>query len=237
MTEKPFIHEEMPPAEQPIDSEEDIREELRQFIGQGGDLEGLVGYFRSFVAEHRRISSLDSLTGVLNRGALMEKAELLFEQARDSVSQQHERTRIDLSVCMIDLDNFKSINDTYGHAAGDAVLKAAADAIRGALREGDLVGRYGGEEFTVVFMSPGHDIGKERVIVAERIRRAIEAAQAEYKGKAIPMTASIGTAKYKPGQTLNELISEADVAMYAAKKAGKNRSEVYEMMEKAPAGR
>ncbi len=133
-----------------------------------------------------------------------------------------DRQRRHLSVMMIDIDHFKRFNDTYGHEAGDVVLKQFAQTLKGALREGELIARYGGEEFTVVM----HGTAREAMTLAERLRRAVASlsfAQFTHNGEDVKITMSIGIAEFpSSGHTLEEILKAADVALYQAKNAGRN---------------
>ncbi|HEX4945065.1 MAG TPA: diguanylate cyclase [Blastocatellia bacterium] len=133
-----------------------------------------------------------------------------------------DRQRRHLSVMMIDIDYFKRFNDTYGHEAGDVVLKHFAQALKGALREGELIARYGGEEFTVVM----HGNAREAMTLAERLRRAVASlsfSQFTNNGEDVKITMSIGIAEFpNSGHTLEEILKAADLALYQAKDAGRN---------------
>jgi diguanylate cyclase (GGDEF)-like protein len=133
-----------------------------------------------------------------------------------------DRQRRHLSVMMIDIDYFKRFNDTYGHEAGDVVLKQFAQALKGALREGELIARYGGEEFTVVM----HGTAREAMTLAERLRRAVASlsfSQFTNNGEDVRITMSIGIAEFpSSGHTLEEILKASDVALYQAKDAGRN---------------
>jgi diguanylate cyclase (GGDEF)-like protein len=160
-----------------------------------------------------RQAMVDSLTGLANRRSLEES--LRTELAR--------ATRFGDSVCVVlaDLDDFKSVNDKYGHAAGDEVLKAFAGALRKTARESDVAGRWGGEEFALVL--PGTDAaGGARL--AERARTAIEERHVEMpNGDLCAVTASFGVAAFPESHELGEILAAADSALYAAKGQGKNR--------------
>ncbi|MFP3569016.1 diguanylate cyclase [Paraburkholderia sp. SIMBA_030] len=126
-----------------------------------------------------------------------------------------------LSVLILDLDHFKHINDTYGHPAGDAVLKSVAARVLACLREVDVLARYGGEEFIVRL--PATTLA-EAATVGERIRSAIASEKVSYAGQLIAVTASIGAAQVRVGATNHEaLVHEADEALYDAKSNGRNR--------------
>jgi diguanylate cyclase (GGDEF)-like protein len=160
-----------------------------------------------------RQAMVDSLTGLANRRSLEES--LRSELARAA------RFADTVSVVLADLDDFKQVNDRYGHAAGDEVLKAFATALRKTVRESDVAGRWGGEEFALVL--PGTDApGGARL--AERARAAIEASRVEMpNGDLISVTASFGVAAFPESREISEILEAADAALYAAKDGGKNR--------------
>jgi diguanylate cyclase (GGDEF)-like protein len=160
-----------------------------------------------------RQALVDSLTGLANRRSVEET--LRGELARAS--------RFGNEVCVVfaDLDFFKLVNDKYGHAAGDEVLKAFAAALRETVRESDVAGRWGGEEFALVLTGTG-SLGGARL--AERARVAIESRKVEMPtGEQVSVTASFGVASYPETQELGELLAAADSALYEAKRSGRNR--------------
>jgi diguanylate cyclase (GGDEF)-like protein len=166
-----------------------------------------------------RDAIVDALTGLYNRRQL----DLLL--ARElSQAARHKRP---LGVMLIDLDHFKKLNDLYGHAAGDRVLREVAQALKGRVRLDDSPCRYGGEELAVLL--PATDAAGARV-VGEDLRRAIRGLQITHEGQALPMvTASFGIATFPyHGATAEELIRNADRALYAAKAAGRDRIVVSE---------
>lgn len=154
----------------------------------------------------------DPLTGLLNRRAIIEHLEYQVVQCR--------RAFRPFVILLADLDDFKRVNDTYGHQVGDEALKNATDRIRSAVREQDLVSRWGGEEFLLMLPGTGLDGGAE---AAEKIRRNVDASRVVYEGRPITVTISIGVAAYRPSMTLDDCIKAADDALYAAKRAGRNR--------------
>ncbi len=155
---------------------------------------------------------LDPLTEVNNRLYL------------DLVRQKLKKSKGSVSVLMIDIDNFKNVNDTYGHLVGDIVLKNVAKTIKNNVKISDEVIRYGGEEFLVIAYRCDLKTGK---IVAERLRKKVE--KIKIKGYPdIHITVSIGVACHHPGDDLFSTIEKADKAMYQAKRLGKNRVELWE---------
>jgi len=171
----------------------------------------------------------DSLTGAYNRGKLNSYIEEQFEQAT-------QRTQA-LGVIFFDVDHFKALNDTHGHAAGDAVLIALAQTVEKQSPDGALVGRYGGEEFVVVL--PGHD-RKASARVAEHLRTVVEAMTVTCDDNlTLTITASMGVAAYDGTRFFRlprQLVEAADKAVYAAKSAGRNCVRVFTPREPAVAG-
>ena len=151
----------------------------------------------------------DSLTGLFNRRAFFDLAA--------QIEQKHEK----FSILMIDIDHFKAINDTYGHAVGDDVLRTVAQTIEATIRRSDVVGRIGGEEFSV-FLPNTEVAGAQQL--AETLRREIEKTQIEIDGVLLKVTASIGVAtKSLEQETMQAIQQHADQAMYEAKRGGRNR--------------
>jgi diguanylate cyclase (GGDEF)-like protein len=166
------------------------------------------------------LSARDALTGLYNRWYVMEKIE--------SEMNRSLRHGSPVAVLMIDIDHFKRVNDTWGHAAGDLVLKSVGQVLRDSCRIYDVPGRYGGEEFCVVL--PETALGSSPA-VAERIRTRVAAAMVPAGGSAINVTASIGIAGIDDDTadailTANALIDRADRALYVAKHRGRNRVEL-----------
>jgi diguanylate cyclase (GGDEF)-like protein len=163
-----------------------------------------------------QLATIDSLTGLYNRRHIFELGEHEFQRAR--------RYNRPLSAIMLDIDDFKQVNDSYGHAIGDQVLRAVAACCHDNLREIDLMGRYGGDEFLVFLLENGLD---ETRHVAERLRRCLADLPMVTDGGAVRVTISLGAATLTADcPSLTALLSDADAALYAAKKAGKNRVEV-----------
>ncbi len=188
-----------------------------------GSVAGLVVVFRD-VTERKVAQELlrvqatrDFLTGLWNRAAILDLLEKELNRSR------REETAV--SLAFIDLDHFKQINDTYGHQAGDAVLRAASDKMRAMMRPYDLVGRYGGEEFVIVL--PGCDEANLRKL-CERLRGILADTSVEYEKKTISWTVSVGAAMANPAKKteVDLLLRAADLALYRAKTGGRNRVEL-----------
>ncbi|HSI45880.1 MAG TPA: GGDEF domain-containing protein [Methylophilus sp.] len=181
------------------------------------------------------IATLDGLTGVLNRRGLQEAANRM-----QAVSQ---RISLPMGLLIVDLDYFKKVNDVYGHLVGDMVLKSCAANIRAALRGGDVIGRYGGEEFCILLPNTGE---QEAMVLAERIRRTIEVTPVSIAGvesmsadtHAIKCTVSVGAVSSETvGYALEGMFAAADQNLYKAKQNGRNRvaSNIELLMTQPPA--
>ncbi len=165
--------------------------------------------------EVQRLAVTDDLTGAHNRRHLFELAEMEFRQAT--------RYLRPLAAIMFDIDRFKDINDRYGHAIGDLVLRWVADHCRAVVRKADVWGRYGGEEFAVLLPETGL---KGAVEMAERLRSRVAAGPIETPRGPVPVTISLGVAELQESmRDVHALIDRADAAMYFAKRTGRNRVE------------
>ena len=175
-------------------------------------------------AEILKHATLDALTGFNNRRQLEERIKQEVSSAK--------RQKRNLCAIMTDVDFFKSANDTYGHAVGDLVLKTIARVIKMQLRDYDIAGRYGGEEFSIIL--PYTNLS-EAQMVAERLRKAVEKTKidiskvnSDVTEKNIGVTISLGVAEYSTDDDENTLLQKADKALYKAKENGRNRVESYE---------
>jgi diguanylate cyclase (GGDEF)-like protein len=196
---------------------------IRRLVQHRTELEALVvERTRELAESHERMRELaftDSLTGAMSRRAI-------FDLAEHELAQQRRHGGA-LTLVMLDLDHFKRVNDTHGHPAGDALLRGLVQRLRTRIRDGDCIGRYGGEEFLLVL--PGLSLGEPGAL--ERIdawRRAV-AEQPFDIGAAAPLTVtcSMGAASLAfAEETLESLIARIDAALYRAKAAGRNRVEV-----------
>ncbi|WP_304543983.1 ABC transporter substrate-binding protein [Sulfurimonas microaerophilic] len=163
----------------------------------------------------KELAHTDALTGIHNRGYFMELAEQLFKVAK--------RNNSPFQLLSLDIDYFKDVNDTYGHQVGDEVLKLFADKIGSLLRESDIFGRIGGEEFVICLQNTTHE---GALLFAEKILKEIRALQyINNKGESISFTVSIGVAELQGDKTLLQLLRESDEALYRAKEAGRDRVE------------
>nr|WP_255457778.1 GGDEF domain-containing protein [Rhodanobacter sp. K2T2] len=163
--------------------------------------------------ELRLLARIDPLTGVSNRLAINEATTLMLAHSA--------RYRQPLGVLMLDADHFKSVNDRFGHNGGDKVLRSLVFSIRATLRDSDLIGRVGGEEFVV--LSPGADLAGA-MLLAERVRSTVEKTPLVIDGQSLALTVSVGVAV----AAINDrdgaaLLQRADAALYEAKRAGRNR--------------
>ncbi|WP_460122610.1 GGDEF domain-containing protein [Pseudomonas sp. H3_G09] len=171
--------------------------------------------FREHLEEQRQKALIDPLTGLPNRAAWSERLEHEIQQW-----QQHGNT---LSLAMLDLDHFKRINDSYGHLAGDKVLKIIATVLRKRLRGTDFIARFGGEEFVLLLPATPPAVGAK---LLETLRAAIEACPFHFKGERVTITISMGLASFRTGEHSDLVLKRADQALYRAKNAGRNRVEL-----------
>jgi diguanylate cyclase (GGDEF)-like protein/PAS domain S-box-containing protein len=181
---------------------------------------------QSLVSEHvelRRLAFQDGLTGLSNRRHFDAELERIWN---------HAESRDAIAVLMVDVDDFKSFNDSYGHLAGDACLQRVAGAIAEVRRDFDVAARYGGEEFALVLTQIDASGAQQ---VAERIRRSVEALHIPHQGSPFGVvTASIGIAVGAGQQHANDVVAAADTALYAAKRDGRNRIRLATAIQSVP---
>jgi len=176
-------------------------------------------------AEIERLSKLDKLTGLLNRMALDEEMDRELRRAQRYIHP--------LTMLVVDLDHFKSVNDTYGHLGGDEVLRIMGERLRQKLRDTDVVGRYGGEEFVILLPETKLPAALK---LADELRQLIEATPVRFNETEIAITASIGVATLEEGVLAGkELFAHADSALYHAKHFGRNRVSCMENGKVRPA--
>lgn len=178
--------------------------------------------------EMRNLASYDSLTGLLSRHAF-------FESANSHISLANRNKSL-FVVMLVDLDHFKSINDQYGHPAGDAVLKLFADVVNSVARRSDIVGRLGGEEFAIILPTTSTE---EALEFSARLHKAVNQAVLKFGDALIDYTVSIGLAPSTTARVnnLDNLLTRADLALYQAKRNGRNQTLVFnENTERAATG-
>ncbi|MFJ4063692.1 diguanylate cyclase [Pseudomonas sp. NPDC089996] len=168
--------------------------------------------YREHLEEQRQKALIDPLTGLPNRAAWTEQVE------REMLDWQENGGH--LAMAILDLDHFKRINDSYGHLAGDKVLKIVADQLRKRLRARDFIARFGGEEFVLLLPQTSPAAAAQ---VAEALRAAIEACPFHFKGQRVVITTSIGLSAFRSGERGDQVLKRADAALYRAKDQGRNR--------------
>ena len=183
-------------------------DEHRQFILGAQELTPLIVDLRT-IAATRSAATTDALTGLANRAAIVERLNTMLATGKIGTG----------SVLLLDIDHFKRVNDALGHAAGDEVLRRVSKIISASVREIDVAGRIGGEEFLVVMVGATRDIA---LTVGERLRLAVSLSGLRHND-GDPITVSIGAASASAGDTADTLLARADLALYEAKNAGRNR--------------
>ena len=158
-----------------------------------------------------RMATTDGMTGLTNHRTFKERASEALARAN--------RSGRPLSVILTDIDHFKKVNDTHGHAVGDEVIKAVANVLASSARDIDIVARYGGEEFAIVLEECDDE---SAVTIAERIREKVKELLFDGADGEFSVTLSLGVARYE-GQSLADLVDEADQALYAAKRGGRDQ--------------
>ncbi|BBL71103.1 biofilm regulation diguanylate cyclase SiaD [Methylogaea oryzae] len=162
----------------------------------------------------REESLRDSLTGLGNRRMLQNRLK--------AEASRLDRYRLPLTLVMVDVDHFKAINDTHGHDAGDKVLATIARVFEAGLRDYDICGRWGGEEFLIIMPEQASDVAGD---IVERLRQTVESTNIRIGEQVIGVTASFGIAHRHPGEDVAETLQRADQALLTAKRAGRNRCE------------
>ncbi len=180
------------------------------------ELEELINQLQQDKEKLEEIAYKDPLTGLYNRRFFLEHAKKIFEHAK--------RYNDPFSVILMDIDNFKRINDTYGHDIGDIVLKEFSEVIKQASRSSDIPARWGGEEFIIMLPTTDSNGAKH---LAERIRKMFKEVSVKVGNEEVRTTVSIGVSQYNGHSRLEDIIKEADEALYRAKRSGKDRVEIY----------
>jgi diguanylate cyclase len=178
------------------------------------ELEAKANQLNDQLKDEQRLSSVDALTNIPNR--------LAYEQRLGEELERWKRFKQPTCLAVFDVDHFKRINDTYGHRAGDRVLRAVADRLAARIRRTDFIARYGGEEF--VLLLPGTPI-QNALGLLEDLRRSIASVGFHYRGTPIAITVSGGVTEFTPNDTAARAFDRADKALYQAKQNGRNRVE------------
>lgn len=160
----------------------------------------------------QKLALRDSLTGLYNHG--------YFKEVLEQEIRQAQRYDDDLSLLLLDLDDFKETNDTYGHQAGDRILRELSEVLQGNIRKSDIVARYGGEEFAVILINTDLEGAVKK---GKELKEVIAGMEVNYEGAGIPITTSVGAASLNPEDSAKELINKADQELYEAKNSGKDK--------------
>ncbi len=188
----------------------------RSILDMAQELEATLNQLKSERDQFEEMAYTDPLTGLANRRFFMKEAEQFFQYAR--------RYNEPITLIMLDIDDFKLINDTHGHDVGDKVLKNLAQVIRNNIRKSDIAARYGGEEFIILLPSTDEN---GALLVAERIRQDFKNTSVSINGESVSTTVSVGIATMGESNEFEELIKKADSALYEAKKQGKDKVVVF----------
>lgn len=193
--------------------DDQVSERLKTMVERIQVMEVEAQTFRTHLEEQRQQAMIDSLTGLANRAGLQKRMDEEYERWQRYGGQ--------LLLVVLDVDHFKSINDRFGHLAGDKVLRLISMQLSRRLRKTDYIGRFGGEEFVVLM--PGTSL-EQGAIALEELRAGIEASPFHFKNEPVPVTISIGYTQFSHGDTLDSVFERADQAMYRAKDQGRNRA-------------
>ncbi|EKT4521309.1 diguanylate cyclase [Pseudomonas putida] len=194
--------------------EQELASRLQGLVERVQNMEQEALGYREHLEEQRQKALLDPLTGLPNRAAWSERVE-----------QEVKKWQVqggNLLMAILDLDHFKRINDSYGHLAGDKVLKIVAGQLRKRLRGQDFIARFGGEEFVLLLPQTVPEVGAK---LAEVLRATVEACPFHFKGERVVITTSIGFSAFRVGERADQVLKRADAALYRAKDQGRNRVE------------
>jgi diguanylate cyclase len=203
-----YLEEEQAWHQQAEQGEQALRERLDQLEEESTEL-------RLRMLEAHHLALLDAVTGLPNR--------LAYEERVEQELARWKRFDSPLTLLIWDVDDFKKINDRYGHQAGDKALKVIAQSLQARLRETDFIARFGGEEFVCLLCGAQ---GEEALRVAEQMHQSVESNGFHSKGKPVRVTISCGLSSFQEGDSLEKVFSRADKALYKAKRSGKNRCEL-----------
>jgi diguanylate cyclase len=203
-----YLEEEQHWHKQAEEGEQALRERLNQLEEESTEL-------RSRMVEAHHMALLDAVTGLPNR--------LAYEERMEQELARWKRFGSPLTMLVWDVDDFKKINDRYGHQAGDKALRVIAQSLKTRLRETDFIARFGGEEFVCLLCGAE---GEEALSVAEEMRQSVESNGFHSQGKPVVVTISCGLSNFRKGDEVEQVFSRADKALYQAKRKGKNRCEL-----------
>jgi diguanylate cyclase len=184
----------------------------KNIVNKLNKVESEVSELKSSLYQAHEQAFIDPLTGVANRRAFDERIKLEFGRWK--------RNKEPLALAVLDVDHFKSINDTYGHPVGDKVLRTICQVIDKKVRESDFFGRVGGEEFAIIFVGSDLDNALKRL---EQFRKSVESCKFGLKGKRVMITMSVGCALFNDDETPDIVYERADLALLKAKKTGRNK--------------
>jgi len=195
--------------------ETELTHQLADMQSKLDEMESLAELAQHAIEEQRKKAMHDALTGLPNREAYQERVEQEIHRI--------ERYGGSLSLIVCDIDLFKRINDSYGHLAGDKVLKIISKSLQRNLRDSDFIARFGGEEFVVLMPETST---KEAKLVAEKLRKKVESSPFNFKKEPVQITVSFGISEFAKGETIEEVFSRADKALYKAKDNGRNQVQI-----------
>jgi len=195
-----------------VEAERSLIGDLRRRNAEMEETIKKLDFTRNRLSEEEETARRDALTGLYNRRCLDDELPMFIERA--------QAIGCGLALIAMDLDHFKPVNDTLGHAAGDAVLRGVGDALRNNLRKSDLPCRTGGDEFVFLLSDVSEEIARNK---ADLIREAIGTMPHPGNDQGIRCTATLGGTLYRAGETAEEIMHRADEALYAAKRAGRNQ--------------
>ena len=193
-----------------VDLTPPVQQALATLLSEIEDLRGEVGRLKARLTEAEGLADRDALTPVLNRRAMMREL--------NRIRTFCQRYGSPASLIYFDLDGFKAVNDRFGHAAGDAALQAVAGRLAGQVRESDIVGRMGGDEFAVILVQADAATAQAK---AQSLARAVESAPVQFGDWSAPLHVSYGVAEIAPNAEPEAIVAAADAAMFAQKRAAR----------------
>jgi diguanylate cyclase len=191
---------------------QEARDKIDHMVTALSDLENEATELRDDLKKQHTQILVDPLTAILNRAG--------YDEYVNKEYQRWRRYQSNLTLAVIDLDNFKEINDNYGHAAGDKVLATVSRQLESQLRENDVICRYGGEEFVLILPETN---APEGIVILDKLRDYIANCNFHFQDTPVPVTLSCGVAQFRADDSVDHVFDRADQAMYAAKRNGRNQ--------------